>query len=90
MNWSRSGQQQRAKAKEQYAMMGPNPGLTYMVKNGFIHWEGSWGRQGETGSAVGPPGEVDEERHDHNSPDLHGAHHGAPLPNHPRRSHYPP
>ena len=56
MNWSRSGQQQRAKAQEQYAMMGSNPGLTYMVKKGFVIGKGLGDGKGRLGAPWGLQG----------------------------------
>ena len=53
MNWNRGGQQQRAKVQEQYAQMGPNPGLTIMLKNGFVAGKGLGDAKGRLGAQWG-------------------------------------
>ena len=56
MNWNRGGQQQRAKVQEQYVMMGPNPGLTIMMKNGFVIGKGLGDGKGRLGAPWGLQG----------------------------------
>ena len=58
MNWNRGGQQQRAKVQEQYVMMGPNPGLTIMMKNGFVIGKGLGDGKGRLGAPWGLQGRL--------------------------------
>ena len=56
MNWNRGGQQQRAKVQEQYALMGPDPRLTIMMKNGFVIGKGLGDGKGRLGAPWGLQG----------------------------------